>query len=151
MEKGSITTLMRELMAAEAAINDVIPAGIPKLDIQKWRPGSIDPPALYHVISGSPFTQLDTGAWRDTLSIGARIAVPPDDYENEMEIFETYTDAFREVMDPVLGARRRPLNGAANWAQRTDMRSVLDEFPGVTYHAMEFLLQFRLDRMIDPT
>ncbi len=148
---GSLQTLMERLVAAEAGINDVIPAEVDSLDISMWKPASPDPPVLYHAISNAPFSARDTATWRDNLMLLARIGVPHGDDQDTMTDLTILTDAFRLVMDPILGARGRPLDGAAQWAERTDMRTVLDDFNEVPFMCMEFVLQFRLDRLIEPT
>lgn len=148
---GSLKLLMNELTDAERAIDAVLPDDVAGLDYNRWRPNSIEPPSLYHVLGSAPFQQLDTAQWRDTLNILARIAIPHEEPGAAEGLLEEYGDAFRQVMDPVLGARGRPLNGAALWAERTDMRTTEDEFGGVPYLCIEFLLQFRLERLVTPT
>ncbi len=147
---GSLGVLMDELMKAEdPGLNNVLPQGTKKLVVYRWRPRTIDPPCLYHMVGSAPFTQMDVGRWRDTINIILRVAIPLTNDAEDMEAIETYTDAVRLVLDPAIGKTGRPLNGAATWAERTDMRvHTVDDFDGITYLCSEFLLQFRLDRMI---
>lgn len=152
---GSIKALLDAVTGAEAGLNapGVLPSSGPGSDeivVYRWRPRQVDPPCLYHMVASAPFEQRDQARWRDTLNLLARLAMPMTNDEEEMEALEVYSDAFREVMDPVLSKTGNPMGGAATWADRTDMRSVVDDFNDVPYLCMEFLLSFRLDRRIDP-
>lgn len=155
---GSLRLLMDEIVAAENGLNAAIaaaktaalvPIDLPSLKVYRWRPAQLDAPALYHSIAPSPFAQRDDLRWRDTINVLVRIAVPYGSDASEMDQLEPYSDLWRQTMDPLLVTRTKPLNGAATWAERTDMRSVEDTFNEVPYACVEFVLQARLDRMIN--
>jgi hypothetical protein len=148
---------MDEIVAAEHQVNaamatakadGLIPQELPTLSIERWKPTQFDAPGIYHMISSSPFEQRDDYRWRDTLNILVRIGVAYGSDSEEMYFLEPYTDLWKSVMDPLISTRTQPFNGAATWAERTDMRSVEDSFNDVPYACMEFVVQCRLDRMI---
>lgn len=157
---GSLKLLMDEVCTAERTINDVLRQGkedgliasdVPALEFHRWRPAAIDPPSLYNLVAPSPFVQADQLRWRDTINLAVRIAVPYGEHSSEMEWLEPLSDCFRQAIDPMLGTQTNPFNGAAKWAERTDMRSMEDAFNEVPFACMEFIIQCRLDRMMQPT
>lgn len=162
IQGGSLRLLMNELITVENGMNDAIQVAkdaglidttIPSIQVHRWRPTSINPPSVYNLISPSPFQQMDQLRWRDTINILVRIAVAYGEDSSEMYILEPLTDVFRQQIDPLLAGSvgTRPFNGAAEWAERSDMRSVEDQFNDIPYACMEFVIQARMDRMIVPT
>jgi hypothetical protein len=161
---GSIKFLLDEVYAVANSLNPAIvqamadglvPEGLPSLVVYRWRPTSFDAPGIYHAVAPSPFEQMDQLRWRDTINLLVRIGVAYGSDSSEMDLLEPYTDIWRQQVDPLLtgpaGSAVRPFNGAAEWAVRTDMRSVEDQFNEVPYACMEFVIQARMDRMINPT
>lgn len=161
---GSLRLLMNEIIDAERTLNDeitaakvldLVPQELPYLSVVRWRPSSFDAPGIYHGISPSPFEQQDQLRWRDVINVVVRIGVAYGNDSSEMDFLEAYTDLWRQVMDPLIlgpaGQQTRPFNGTAQWAERTDMRSVQDSFNDIPYACMEFIIQARMDRLINPT
>lgn len=148
---ASLRLWMDALLVLEAEINNQLPDGLRSLSIERWRPNTIDPPALYHLVGAGP-TELRDVRVRDNLTLYARIAMPFGDSASEMDELEQYIDIFRQVVDPALMESSHPLGGAAVWADRTDMRlPVPEEFNGIPYQAVDFTLSVRLERFIVAT
>lgn len=158
---GSLKILMDEVVAVAHGVADAIPAAktaslvpdeLPSLSVYRWRPTQFDAPGIYHWIAPSPFRQEDMMRWRDTINVLVRVGVAYGTEGSEMDFLEPYCDLYRQQVDPLIGANAnsgtQPFNGAAHWAERTDMRSVNDEFNGIPYLCMEFVIQARLDRRI---
>jgi hypothetical protein len=132
---------MDELIRLEETVHE-------DLRIYRWQPPDlVDPPALFNWMGESPFEIRDQARWRDNISIMARIAVRHG--EQDMEDLETFSDAFRDVMDDAL-YNWTPLGARATWAERSSMRMISIEFNGIPFLAVEFPLSFRLDRRIEP-
>lgn len=150
---GSLKILMDEVEALNARVSiQAEEDGWPMLAGYRWRPGTIDAPAIYNLLGESPLVLKDNLLHADNLSLITRVAVAYGDDASEMGLLEFYVDIFRNVWDPAVrgggAATLRPFNGAAIWAIRSSLRSVPEEFNGVPYAAIEFVTSVRMDRSI---
>ncbi len=142
---GSFTYLMTKLTALERNVHE-------RLRVYRWQPVNVpDLPAIWNWMGESPFSQKDQMKWEDAIQIFVRIGIPHTEIDQDMERIETYTDAFREVVDDALyNLRVGPLEGAALRAERTSMRNVGIEFNGVPVFCVEFPITFHVERRIEP-
>ena len=134
---ASLTELMKELVTLEETVHE-------DLRVYEWRPGQIETPALYNVITDGNTEVISTRPLiRDGVTIGPRVVVRAN--EERWERLAEYADAFREIMDVPL-MDRPPLNGAAYRAERLGLRNIVDEWDDIPYLGIEFPILFQLDR-----
>lgn len=144
---------MDALTDLEASVRDAaVGAGLPVLDLLRWRRNGISPPSLYHMIATDTVNMPHMGKVRDLVAIQTRIAVAmgDDGYEAD-KLLEGYIDIYREVMDPPLldpGVALLDADGvpAAAFVNRTNMRTLLDEFASIPYLCVEFVHTVQLNR-----
>lgn len=149
MELGaSVRMFMNELQPLEEEVSArAVADAYPSLAVYRWRRNAIDAPALYHMIGGDAASMPDQSRIQDVLTLSTRIAVAigDDGYESDY-LLEYYIDLYRDVMDPPLWQPGTALNGAGRFVNRTNMRTLLDEFGGVPYLAVEFIHTVQLNR-----
>ena len=115
------------------------------LRVYRWRPRNPDVPCIWNWLVDGPLQQIDTTRQRDSFAISSFVVVRHTDAEDEMEKLETYTDAFREVVDTALYSKL-PLG--AKWAMRQTTRFRAQRFNQVDYLSAEFPMVFQVDRHI---
>lgn len=140
---GSLRLFMDALVAVEETVH-------PDLRVYRWRPRTIELPAIYNWVPDAPFEQRDLTRFRDTLTVLSRVAVRHSDVDDEMVKVEEYADAFRERLDAEFH-QNQPLEGAATRVIRTGMGTVLDTFNEIDVLCVEFRSQAQLDRLITPS
>lgn len=139
---GSLAELIKELVLLEKTVH-------PDLRVYDWQPVDPELPAIFNWLAPSTFEIRDQMRWRDSVVIIARLAVDHSDEGEDMRSLVEYADAFRDVIDDAL-YNFHPVGGKAIWADRTGMNMAQFEFNAVTALGIEFPLQFRLDRRIEP-
>lgn len=119
----------------------------PALTVHRWRPASIEAPALYNWINPSPADIPAVGIVRDELMIAVRIIVTPSDLDEQTGAIETYYDEARDVLDAdLIEPSRSVLSAAALMCRRTTTRSIIDVFNDITYLGIELVLAVELRR-----
>jgi hypothetical protein len=138
---GSFKVIMTNLWEMEKRVHE-------DLRVFMWRPPLPDAPCIWNWMPNAPLSIVDQAKWRDTITVVATVAIAHTDVEVEMDRLMTYVDAFRDVVDKELYAKR-PL--AAHRAKRAGMNMSNPTFGGVAYLGVEFPLVIEVDRMFFPS
>lgn len=118
--------------------------------VYRWRPDGIpDFPAIYNWLGPSPFDRRTVAHGRDTLIVNARVAIRWADAQTRADQLEILVDEFRNKVDPAL-ERSAPLGDLVREAHRQGMSNVADDFNEVPVIAVQFPLEFKLDRIVTP-
>lgn len=145
---GSLASFMNALVALEqSAAAQILSESSIDMRVYRWRPNTIELPALWNWMGPSPYEQRDLSRFRDTLTILTRVGVRHTDVDEEMAQLELIADGFREVADPAL-ASWRPLSGSATATIRRGMGMAVDRFNDVPVLCIEFSIEARMDRQI---
>lgn len=141
---GSLAKTIEALVEIEKTVH--VP-GLPALRVYEWQPIDPELPSLFNWLAPSTFEIRDQRRWRDNVTIIARICV--DHADDDMYTLVQYADAFRDVIDDAF-YNFQPLSNSAKWAERTSMNMTQIEFNGIPALGIEFPLNFRMDRTIEP-
>lgn len=133
------TWKLREAMDALFALEQTVDE---RLHAYRWWQPGMHLPAISNVmLPSSTAEQIDPCTMRDTVRIGARIALlPAAHHEQDMAQLEDYADRFREVVDPVIG-KLGPRN-----AKRTGMQVINQSLGDAEVLTVEFGIEFWLDQ-----
>lgn len=140
---ASLAAIMTQLATVESMVD-------PRVRVYRWRPENVpELPAIYNWLGDSPATWADVCTVHETLTINARLAVRHSDVGDEMDLLEDLADRFRDVVDQQLNRTGGPLGGV-QYARRTGMRNVIDRFGDVPVLALEFPVEVRVHRTVQP-
>lgn len=118
------------------------------LSYERWRPAAMpELPCVYNWLATSPATQQSVGILREVFDLRCRVALPnvaEDSGQQVGGLVETYADAFRSVLDPVLWATGQPLG--VQKTERNAMQMVLDTFNEVDVLCIEFAVLAHVNR-----
>jgi hypothetical protein len=150
-QPGPFARLMDGLEALERTINEQLPAGTKELVVYRWRTRQLpDLPAIYNWLpSQASAEKLDTAANRDAFPLSAYVGIEHSDDVEQLAAVELYADVACQVFD--LDFRNSPfLGGAAQIADRTGRRLVVDSFGDTPVLCVELPLRLLTHQLINP-
>lgn len=142
---ATLTQIMDRLVELENTIHD-------DLVVYRWRPSGTPQldsgGSLWNWLGTTPNQVIDTGTWRDPLTVIATVGIRHTDNDEDMARIEEYADAFILTVDPEFD-HVRPLGGATRRATRENMQMAEVQFEeGISVLAIQFVLTIERDRHI---
>jgi hypothetical protein len=120
----------------------------PELRVYRWRDSAMQVPCIWNWLQNSPLEQRDLSRWRDTLFVAVHIGDTWASTEASMERLETWSDSFREVIDPALD-QAGPVGANAYKVSRRDMGTFVEDLGGgLLVFGFRFVIEAWLDRHI---
>lgn len=144
---AGVFTALKAIEDVAATVCDT--AGLAKPMVYKFRPrGQVNLPAIYNVLDPSQMEPQDTAVDRDTLIIGARVAVRHTDAEAEFDQLLAIADIVRTTFDRGFKDQDSPLGQLL--ARRLGVREQQDTFGQIPVFALEFPVRVKLDVLNQP-
>lgn len=142
---ATLTEIMDALVELESRVHD-------DLIVHRWRPNGTPQldsgGALWNWLGNTPNQVIDTGTWRDPLTITASIGIRHTSNDEDMARIEKYADAFILTVDPEFD-QVRPLGGATRRATRENMQMTEAQFEdGIPIMVVQFVLTIERDRHV---
>ncbi len=139
---------LKAVMDSLVALEQQVVVRHPEILVYRWHPAALpNLPAIWNVLGDSPSERPDPATRRERLALRVQLGVPPGPVGERMEQFEPWCESIWDVLDPAFNDNR-PLDGNADWAERTVTRNRIVRFGTTDVLVFEFGLDVWLTRRI---